>query len=104
MIGRAYVWFPFERSLVLRCAPRASGVYALFRFDVWVYFVESDDIEAQLLKHVTGDNSCISQHHPIGFQFELYSAGARVTRQNALILEGRPLCNEQNQLVNAVHA
>ena len=55
----------------------------------------SGDIQARLLQHVRGDNDCITRSGVTHFAYELVAAPQRVARQNALILELRPSCNQQ---------
>lgn len=86
--------FAFTEASVNANAPSASGVYALFNQGRWIYIGESGDIRARLLQHLRGDNACITRERPGMFAHELLAANQRVTRQNALILELRPVCNQ----------
>lgn len=95
MIGSGQPTFAFERLSILANAPRASGVYALFNPQRWIYAGETGDIQARLLEHLNGDNRCITLARPTGFQFELPPAQQRVARQDALILQLRPKCNQR---------
>ena len=87
---------PAPRESVVASAPAQSGVYAIFTSARWIYFGEGQDIRARLLQHVNGDNACITKAVPTAFSFELVAgADKRLGRQNALILELRPVCNQQ---------
>lgn len=86
-------WFPFNRETVLRLAPKESGVYGLAT-DKWIYAGESKDIEERLLQHLAGDNECINRSRPTLFSWEPWPANQRVARQNQVIAEFRPSCNQ----------
>jgi excinuclease UvrABC nuclease subunit len=94
-IGKDHPWFPDNYASIVANAPAQSGVYALFKPGVWIYVGESGDIRARLLQHLNGDNPCITQNAPTGFQFELVAANQRVARQNQLILALKPICNQK---------
>jgi hypothetical protein len=94
-IGPGQGWFPFSRPSILANAPNASGVYALYNPQIWIYLGESGDLQARLLQHLGGDNACITQNGPTGFQFELSPAAQRVARQNQLIAALGPICNQR---------
>lgn len=95
MIGRDHTWYYFNRNSILTNAPATSGVYAIFRFGTWIYVGETGDIQARLLEHLNGDNPCITQSNPDGFQFELVAANQRVARQDAWIPALNPACNQR---------
>jgi excinuclease UvrABC nuclease subunit len=87
--------YQFNRDSIIRNAPSASGVYALHTAQKWVYVGESRDIAARLLDHLNGDNPCIIASSPTHFSYELCPEWERVRRQNALILELQPACNQR---------
>ncbi len=93
-IGQNLPWFYWNYASIIANAPHASGVYAIFNRQNWIYFGESGDIQARLLQHLNGDNQCITQNAPTGFQFELWAANQRVARQNQLIANPGSLCNQ----------
>jgi excinuclease UvrABC nuclease subunit len=74
-------------------APHASGVYALFNPQGWVYVGESDDIQRRLGQHLGEQGTCIKQQGPTAFQFDLAPAAQRVAVQNQLIEQLMPACN-----------
>ena len=74
-------------------APECSGVYGLYRA-FWIFIGEAENIRTRLLKHLAGDNSCINQHRPLGFAFELVSSEDRGGRRDELINELEPACKE----------
>jgi hypothetical protein len=76
-------------------APSDSGVYALYSGQDYIYIGESGDIKTRLLHHLNGDNPCINANKPSSFSYEVSPEHQRVTRQNDLILEFRPLCNKK---------
>jgi len=85
--------FPFTQVGLL-LAPAQSGVYALHAVE-WIYVGESQNINARLLQHLNGDTPCINRMKPTSFCYELVPAFERIARQNALILELRPACNQK---------
>lgn len=95
MIGSGHPGFTWTRQSIMMNAPAASGVYAIYNPQVWIYIGESGNIRERLLAHFDGDNPCIIQNHPTGFQFELVAANQRVARQDALILALAPVCNRR---------
>ena len=94
-IGVDYNRYPWSTQSIDLNAPSASGVYAIFNGQSWIYVGESGDIHARLLQHINGDNTCITRCAPVGFQFELVPAAQRVARQNQLILQLVPICNRR---------
>ena len=87
--------YHYNQIAILANAPAQSGVYALYTAARWVYIGESGDIRARLLQHLTGDNPLIIAAMPTSFSFELVPAAQRVARQNILIAELRPACNQR---------
>ncbi len=87
--------FGFNEAWVRIYAPAGSGVYALFAQQRWLYIGEAEDIRAQLLRHLAGENPCIVQQAPTHFAFQSVPASDRVARQGELIAEYQPACNEQ---------
>jgi predicted GIY-YIG superfamily endonuclease len=73
----------------------ASGVYAIYNQQRWIYFGESNDLQRRLLEHLNNAGSCILNNAPNGFMFEVNATEAgRTARQNALILALSPACNQ----------
>jgi len=72
-------------------------VYGLFKGNVWIYFGESGDVRARLLDHLANEtNACITRSAPTHFAYELVPGElARKARQNGLILEYNPPCNQR---------
>lgn len=85
--------FTYNAGSILRNAPKASGVYAIFREGLWIYIGETDDIRRSLLAHLAGDNRCIPRYMPTAFSFELWPADQRRERYNDLVSELSPPCN-----------
>jgi len=81
----------FNEATVKASAPAQSGVYALYKTNVWVYIGESQNIQNRLLEHLR--DTRIMSHGPTGFSFELHPALSRVARQDALIAELSPTAN-----------
>lgn len=86
--------YRFTQSSITLNAPEKSGVYALYDSKRWFYIGESNNIRRRLLEHYSGDNACINRLKPTSFSFELVPANTRVQRQNQLIRELKPACNQ----------
>jgi hypothetical protein len=93
-IGPGLQGFVWSRESILANAPEQSGTYAIYN-QAWIYFGEGESIRARLLAHWNGDNPCITRNQPTGFVFEILPARQRVTRQDALIVQFAPLCNQR---------
>ncbi len=86
-------YFHFSRESVATHVPNASGVYALWSQDCWIYVGESIDLQHRLLAHLSDDNARIAREHPTTFGFELIEDPVeRVARQAALIRDLMPIC------------
>lgn len=87
--------FNYDLKTITTIAPRAPGVYVLWRPDRWVYVGECLDLRSRLIAHAEGDNEWISREAPKGFGFELItSADLREARCENLIRELAPACIE----------
>ncbi len=87
--------YSFTDSSVRLNAPNRSGVYGLYAKDGWIYVGESNDIQRRLLEHLAETGTCISGQAPTGFIYELVESGSRVARENTLIRELAPACNQR---------
>lgn len=76
-------------------APSRSDVYGLYTQTQWIYVGESNDIQRRLLERLAETNTCISRQAPTGFIYELVESASRIARQNALIRELTPACNQR---------
>jgi len=94
-IGPGLPSLPWTYQSIVANAPHASGVYAIFNAQRYIYVGESGDIQARLLQHYNGDNQCIINALPTGFAFEVVAANQRVARQNQLIVALTPACNQK---------
>jgi len=86
----------FSEAGILATAPRASGVYAIFNANEWIYIGEAGDMEARLFDHLRGNSdqsARIWKRNPTGFMCETCPAQTRVTRETALVAELRPSAN-----------
>jgi hypothetical protein len=89
-----HVW-PFTKHGILANTPNASGVYALWTGDTWVYIGESNDMLRRLLELFASPRPCIAEYVRLVFGFELVQTEAlRVARQDQLIRELVPACNQ----------
>jgi predicted GIY-YIG superfamily endonuclease len=89
--------YRFTKEAVERNAPERSGIYGLYRSKTWVYIGESDDIRRRLLEHLDEQGTCIKRYADLWFSYELYPAAGRAARQNALIRELKPVCNQLSE-------
>jgi excinuclease UvrABC nuclease subunit len=94
-IGRKGASHRWAGERIIRRAPKASGVYAIFNTNGWIYVGEAGDLRSKLLAHFDGQNARINRADPMGFQFELVPAKKRVSRRNRLIAELKPACNRR---------
>ena len=76
-------------------APSASGIYGISNAREWIYIGQSDNIQASLLHDLQKGGSALLKRFPTGFVFELCDAAQRRARQDRLILEYEPVCNQR---------
>jgi excinuclease UvrABC nuclease subunit len=87
-------WFTFDSFSIKDYVPPASGVYILYSHQQCVYVGVSDDIQARLRQHLTGEtDSCVSQHPVDEFQFEVIVGSGRADRQTELVALLKPVCS-----------
>jgi predicted GIY-YIG superfamily endonuclease len=92
----------YSEPSVRASAPAVSGVYGIYcrrgSEQDWIYVGESQDILGRLLEHLQGkgpEDACIVSHSPTSFTYEAVEEKRRVARQDELILELHPACNEK---------
>ena len=95
-IGEINARYPWNHESIVAHVPHASGVYALFDHQKWIYIGEAADIQTELLRHMNGEDPSLTRDLPIGFQFELVAAAQRVARQGQLISALQPACNHKS--------
>lgn len=89
--------FPFTEAGITANAPTRSGVYMIWGTggtNSVVYVGETNDLQRRLLEHRRETNTCIARQNPATCGFELVESVQRVQRQNQLIQEFRPTCNQ----------
>ena len=86
---------PFTETDILKLSKDQSGVYGIFKPNVWIY-VGKGDIRDRLLQHIRGqdDNPCILRNRPTFWVAEKIS-GDPSQREKELILELTPACNKR---------
>jgi hypothetical protein len=89
------VGFDFTEAVIKSNTPNASGVYALYRENQWIYFGETNEIQRRLLEHLNEKDTLIKHYGPSFFLFELWPENQRVVRQNQLILAFPTPCNRR---------
>lgn len=94
-IGPGLPGFNLNAQSIQMNTPAASGVYAIYNANQWIYFGETNDIQRRLLEHVNDAGHCMWQYGPTAFTFELQIAPSRSARQNALILAYPTPCNQR---------
>ncbi len=87
--------YPFDATSIHIYAPNQSGVYALHDSQRWIYVGETENLHDRLMQHVNGDNACVTRQRPTHFSFELWPGQQRVRRQDQLIVELGPSCNQR---------
>jgi hypothetical protein len=85
--------YEFSRISICLNAPEQSGIYALYHRATWLYIGETENIRAQLLQHLDGDDICVAVYPALTFSFVLAPATARAWRQDELVREFHPVCN-----------
>ena len=85
----------YNRASIIANAPQTSGVYSIFNDRNWIYVGQGESIHARLLDHLDGDDACITNNAPTGFQFEEWPANKRVARQSQLIFALSPACKSK---------
>src|SRR6516162_6088733 len=95
-IGEINARYPWNHESIVAHVPHASGVYALFDSQKWIYVGEAADIQTELLRHLNGNNTALARNLLTGFQFEVVAAAQRVARQDQLISALQPACNHKS--------
>ena len=95
-IGEFNARYPWNQESIVDHVPHASGVYAIFDRQKWIYVGEAADIQTELLRYLKRDSPLLTGNLPIGFQFEVVAAAQRVARQDQLISVLRPACNHKS--------
>lgn len=72
-----------------------SGVYGISNANEWIYIRDTDNIQEALLAHFEEENTPLRNRRPTGFVFELCDRARRPGRQDRLIQEYQPSCNQQ---------
>ncbi len=86
--------FPYTAEAIALNAPNKSGVYVISQTNATIYVGESNDLARRLLEHQKAQDTCINNATPTRCGFELVAANTRVSRQDKLIAELKPICNQ----------
>jgi hypothetical protein len=81
---------------ILANAPAGSGLYGISNAREWIYIGETDNIQATLLSHLQELDTSLMKRQPTGFVFEVCDRAGRTARQDRLVLEYEPACNQQS--------
>ena len=88
-------WYPFDARTILDQVPPTSGVYSLFSHQDCVYVGTSKNLQEELTGRLQGEpSSCVAQHPPDEFLFEVVLGDERNTRRDELIAEWNPVCKD----------
>ena len=85
--------YPYTKEAIMDFDPKASGVYGIF-LDKTPVFIGSGRIREHLLKHITGDDICITTGFPNHWTAEVLPGDPSV-REAELLKEYHPPCNEE---------
>jgi hypothetical protein len=86
----------FTLGAVQMYAPITSGVYGISNAHEWIYIGETDNIQNSLLTHLQSLHTSLMKREPTGFVFEVCDQARRSARQDRLVLEYEPTCNQQS--------
>ncbi len=81
----------YSKAVVEEMDKGQIGVYGLFKQAIWIY-IGKGDIRDCLLKHIEGDNPCITRFDPTSWMAEV-TGGDPTERYRQLIEELQPACN-----------
>jgi hypothetical protein len=88
-------WYPFDAKTIQEHVPPTSGVYSLYSHQECAYVGASQDLKAELVRLLTSArSSCLTEHAPDEFQFEVALGDDRNTRRDELINELNPVCRD----------
>jgi len=82
----------YTKAAVESLNPNQNGCYGIFRGSTCVY-VGRGDIRTRMLAHIGGDNSCITTQAPNQW-YSMVTQNDEAA-EKALILEFKPICNQQ---------
>jgi hypothetical protein len=86
--------YSFSPASIRKNAPESGGVYGISNSREWLLVGTSDNIQAALLSLLVEPGASLRAHIPTGFTFELCESD-RLTRQQRLIFEMKPVCNHR---------
>lgn len=89
--------YAFSLISVQRNAPPLSGLYGISNAREWLLIGETDNIKATLIDHLQGTHTPLLERGPTGFAFELCVSYNRLARQNRLVQEYEPVCNQHRR-------
>ncbi len=84
---------PYTKEDIQKFDMRAKGVYGIF-LDKTPVFIGSGRIRENLLKHIAGDDICITTGFPNLWTAEIIIQGDPTEREAELLKEYHPFCNE----------
>ena len=85
----------YTASGIKMYAPTASGVYGISNAREWIYIGVADNIQDSLAAHLQDVHTYLMKREPKGFAFEVCFGSQRSARQDRLVLEYKPICNQQ---------
>ena len=90
-----FVPYSFSLVSVQKNAPALPGVYGLSNAREWIFVGETENIKTTLISHLQETHTPVLEREPTGFMFELCGSYNRVDRQERLIQEYQPTCNQR---------
>jgi hypothetical protein len=84
----------FTTDAIHMYAPITSGVYGISNAREWIYIGETDNIQGSLLAHLHEPSTSLMKREPTGFVFEVCDHARRAARQDRLVVEYGPACNQ----------
>ncbi len=88
---------PLREMSIQNFAPAVSGVFGVSNAQEWIYIGETDNIRDALIDILRDKTTPPMQLHPTGFVYEVCDAGRRAARQDRLVLEYAPACNQSRR-------
>lgn len=88
--------YPFTEDGIQQNAPFDGGVYLIHSDTEWVYAGQANNLDRRLKEHFRGisdQSTCIHNRNAKYFRYEVI-AGDRDDREEELINQYKPVCNE----------
>jgi len=94
-------YYNFTAEVIRACVPEASGVYGLFNFRRQLFIGEAENMQAALLRHLSGRKSEPWRFRATRFSFQVCAEDLRKQRAAELIQRYQPARQNQAALSEA---